>query len=118
MFSVDVRADLVELARERLAAVGYRPTLSVVDGSAGLAEHAPYDRIIATCSVPAVPRPWAEQLVAGGLILVDLKLATSAGNLVRLRRLGDRLEGRFTARWAAFMAMRHGEHRWTLPARG
>lgn len=107
VFSVDVDADLIELARERLATVGYRPTLRAVDGVNGLAEHAPFDRIIATCSVPAVPWSWADQLAADGAILVDLKLATSAGNLVHLRRCGGRLEGRFTARWAAFMAMRH-----------
>ena len=107
VFSVDVDADLIDLARERLAAVGYRPTLRAVDGVGGLAEHAPYDRIMATCSVPAVPWQWAEQLAPGGAILVDLKLANSAGNLVHLRRSGGRLDGWFTTRWAAFMAMRH-----------
>jgi hypothetical protein len=40
-------------------------------------------------------------------VLADLKLGTGAGNLVLLRRYDDRLEGRFSGRWAAFMAMRH-----------
>lgn len=109
VYSVDVGEDLVDLARERLDAAGYRPTLVAVDGVHGLPGHAPFDRIIATCSVPAVPRQWAEQLAPDGTILVDLKLATSAGNLVHLHRVRDRLEGRFTIRWAAFMAMRTGE---------
>lgn len=109
VFSVDIDPSLVELARERLHTLGYRPTLVAADGVAGLAEHAPFDRIIATCSVAAVPWSWATQLAAGGAILVDLKLAVSAGNLVYLRRYGERLEGRFTRRWAAFMAMRHAE---------
>lgn len=108
VFSVDVDDDLVDLARERLDAAGYRPTLVAVDGIHGLPAHAPFDRIIATCSVPAVPRSWAEQLAPDGAILVDLKLANSAGNLVHLRPVDDRLEGRFTNRWAAFMAMRSG----------
>ena len=108
VFSIDVGGDLIELARERLGAARLRPTLVAVDGVHGLPEHAPFDRIIATCSVPAVPWEWAEQLTSDGAILVDLKLATSAGNLVLLRRVGNRLEGRFTARWAAFMAMRTG----------
>jgi protein-L-isoaspartate(D-aspartate) O-methyltransferase len=106
VFSVDVGEDLVGLARERLDAAGYRPTLVAVDGVHGLPEHAPFDRIIATCSVPAVPWEWAEQLAPDGTILVDLKLANSAGNLVHLRRVDNRLEGHFTTRWAAFMAMR------------
>lgn len=58
--------------------------------------------------MPAVPRAWCEQLADGGLLLADIKAGTSAGNLALLRRRdGDRLEGRFTDRWAAFMAMRH-----------
>lgn len=106
VFSVDVDDDLVALARDHLAIAGYHPTLKAIDGIHGLPEHAPFDRIIATCSVPAVPWEWARQLAPDGTILVDLKLANSAGNLVHLHRVGDRLEGRFTARWAAFMAMR------------
>jgi len=107
-FSVEVHSGLVDLARARLAAAGFRPTLVATDGAAGLPEHAPFDRIIATCSVPAIPWAWAEQLADGGAILADLKLAISAGNLVHLHRAHDHLEGRFTSRWAAFMAIRSG----------
>ncbi len=69
--------------------------------------HAPYDRIISTCSVPRVPWAWAEQTREGGQILTDLKIGTNAGTLALLRRLPDRLEGRFLPKWAGFMAMRH-----------
>lgn len=106
--SVDIDPDLVDAARARLAAIGYRPTLAAVDGAAGLPEHGPYDRIIATCSVPRVPWAWAQQLADDGVILADVKVALSAGNLVRLTRETDgTLTGRFTTRWAGFMAMRH-----------
>lgn len=40
-------------------------------------------------------------------MLADLKLGAGAGNLVLLHRYHDRLEGRFTERWAAFVGMRH-----------
>lgn len=107
VFSVDIDANLVALARQRLASIGYRPTLAALDGELGFAEHQPYDHIIATCSAPAVPQSWGAQLAPGGSILVDLKLAISAGNLVHLRRHEYRLEGRFIPRWASFMALRH-----------
>jgi protein-L-isoaspartate O-methyltransferase len=55
VFSVDIGADLVVTARERLAELGYAPTLATVHGAGGLPEHAPYDRIIGTLSVPSVP---------------------------------------------------------------
>ncbi|MGH3911034.1 MAG: methyltransferase domain-containing protein [Pseudonocardiaceae bacterium] len=106
VFSVDVDAELVASARGRLAALGYRPTLAAVDGITGLPEHAPYDRIIATCAVSRVPWSWAEQTTEDGLILVDLKIRASVGNLVLLRREADRLEGRFDAGYATFMHLR------------
>lgn len=108
VFSVDI--DYVDTARERLADLGYRPTLVTADGMLGLAEHAPYDRIIATCSVPRVPFAWVEQLVDGGLLLADLKIGNTAGNLVLLRKDGERAEGHFDSGWAGFMpARRPGE---------
>ncbi|MGH3940001.1 MAG: methyltransferase domain-containing protein [Pseudonocardiaceae bacterium] len=58
VFSVDIEPELIELARQRLARLGYHPTRLVTDGAAGLPEHAPFDRIIATCSVPTVPWAW------------------------------------------------------------
>lgn len=107
VFSVDIAADLVELAGVRLAELGHHPTLAVGDGADGLPAHAPYDRIIATCSVPAVLRSWMGQVTEGGLLLVDIKAGPYAGNLVLLRRDHDRLLGRFAERWATFMGMRH-----------
>ncbi|MGH3929406.1 MAG: hypothetical protein ACRDTF_05450 [Pseudonocardiaceae bacterium] len=77
-----------------------------LDGVAGLPEHAPYDRVIATCAVSRVPWSWAEQTTEGGLILADLKVDACVGNLVLLRRQHDRLEGRFDAGYATFMHMR------------
>ncbi len=108
VFSVDIERDLVDSARDRLAALGYLPTLVTADGAHGLPEHAPYDRIIATCSVPTVPWAWVEQTRVGGLILTDLKLSIHAGNLVRLRRGPDRAEGHFDPSWAGFMPLRPG----------
>jgi hypothetical protein len=104
--SVDVDPALVDAARGRLDGLGHHPHLAVGDGRAGLPSHAPYDRIIATCAFPEVPWAWAEQLVAGGLVLVDVKVGLLAGNLALLRRTPDRLEGRFLPAWAGFMAVR------------
>ncbi|MFY9808796.1 MAG: methyltransferase domain-containing protein [Pseudonocardiaceae bacterium] len=107
VFSVDVGTDLIAAGRRRLAAIGCHPHLAARDGIDGWPEHVPYDRIIATCSVPRIPWAWAQQLTPGGKVLADLKVGTGAGNLVLLHRHDDRLEGRFTTRWAAFMGMRH-----------
>lgn len=107
VFSVDIEHELIDLARTRLAAIGYRPTLVATDGAHGLPDHAPYDRVIATCSIPAIPRAWVAQTRVGGLILADVKLSVHAGNLVMLHRHPDRAEGRFDRTWAGFMALHH-----------
>ncbi|MET9260523.1 methyltransferase domain-containing protein [Amycolatopsis sp. NPDC004079] len=108
VFSVDIDPDLIETARARLAGLGYRPTLAVADGALGLAAHAPYDRLIATCSVPSIPWAWVEQVRVGGVILADLRAGLGAGNLVRLTRTApDRAEGMFDAGYATFMQLRH-----------
>ncbi|MGB8202335.1 MAG: methyltransferase domain-containing protein [Pseudonocardiaceae bacterium] len=108
VFSIDIEPDLIDLARTRLAELGYYPTLMAGDGAAGLPEHTPFDRIIATCSVPAIPWAWVEQTTLGGIILTDIKLGLNAGNLILLTRTGpNRAEGRFDAGQAAFMHLRH-----------
>ncbi|MGI9003829.1 MAG: ATP-grasp peptide maturase system methyltransferase [Pseudonocardia sp.] len=107
VFSVDIDPRLIDQARQRLAHLDYRPALAAADGVAGWPAHGPYDRIIVTCSVPAIPWAWAEQTAPGGRILVDLKTGANAGNLVLLHRHPDRLEGRFLTKWGGFMAMRH-----------
>jgi protein-L-isoaspartate O-methyltransferase len=107
VFSVDVDQDLVDNARQRLAQLGIHPTLATTDGATGLPAHAPFNNIIATCSVKRVPWAWAEQLTPGGRVLADIKVGAVAGNLALLHRYPDRLEGRFTERWASFMSMRH-----------
>lgn len=108
VYSIDVDPKLVEVARPRLVDLGYTPTLVAGDGADGLPGHAPFDRIIATCSVGRIPWAWVEQTRQGGLILADLKLSIGTGNLVLLRKTSSgKAEGRFDPVFASFMALRH-----------
>jgi hypothetical protein len=105
--SVDIDPELVALARERLAANGYTPTLAAVDGAGGYPGGAPYDRIIATCGVLAIPPAWLEQAAPGAVIVVDVH-GKIGGTLARLTVDGDgTATGRFLPRWASFMSLRH-----------
>ncbi len=71
--SIELHPELAADAAERLGALGYRPTLAVGDGAAGVPDQAPYDRIIATCAVPEIPAAWIAQLAPGGRIVADLR---------------------------------------------
>ena len=104
--SIDLEPALTELARERLAELGHAPHLAARDGVTGWPEHAPYDRIVATCAVPRIPTAWAEQVRPGGLVLADLKIGAGSGNLALLRAEPDGLRGPFDATSAGFMSLR------------
>jgi hypothetical protein len=105
--SIDIDPELVDSARVHLAEAGYAPTLAVADGAGGYPARAPYDRLIATCGFPAVEPAWLEQVVPGGLILVNLYTLIPAGALVALIVGNDRAAaGSFAGDWAGFMPTR------------
>ncbi len=104
--SIDIDPEFVDLARERLAANGYTPTLAAADGQTGYPPGAPYDRIIATCAVPAIPPAWLDQAAPGAVILTDVH-GPLGGTLARLTvDEHGTAAGRFVPHWAGFMAMR------------
>ncbi|MEU7317099.1 methyltransferase domain-containing protein [Streptomyces sp. NPDC007083] len=104
--SMDIDPALVGTARQRLAEAGFVPQLAVGDGSHGHPAGGTFDRIIATCSVPAVPDAWLDHSKPGTLVLTDLNLGIEGG-LVTLRVDGSRRAvGHFAATCGRFMAAR------------
>ncbi len=105
--TVEVDPRVATAAGEALAAAGYKPHLLVSDGAAGYAEGAPYDRVIATCSVRSIPYAWVEQTRPGGLILTPLAGTLDDQGLVLLEVRGDgTASGRLLPEGAAFMRLR------------
>ena len=105
--SLDIDSELVDLAGERLAAQGYKPTLVAADGTDGYRPGAPYDRIIATCAVPAIPPAWLAQASPGSVILADVR-GPIGGTLARLTvDTAGTASGRFLPICASFMWLRH-----------
>ncbi|ROT32391.1 ATP-grasp peptide maturase system methyltransferase [Micromonospora sp. HM5-17] len=104
--SVEVDPVVADLARQRLAVCGYRPTVITGDGEQGWPEGGPYDRIIATVSVPAVPPAWLAQVRDGGAIVVSLWRDLGGGPLVRLEVNAGSGQGFFLAEAGGFMPVR------------
>ncbi|CAM5261667.1 Protein-L-isoaspartate O-methyltransferase OS=Streptomyces alboniger OX=132473 GN=CP975_12170 PE=3 SV=1 [Streptomyces alboniger] len=77
------------------------------DGAAGCRERAPYDRIIATCTLTSVPRPWLAQCLPGARILTPL----ATGVIALTVRDAEHAEGRFLHTPAYFVPLRGGEVR-------
>jgi len=73
VFTVERRRELEEGARELLARLGYHNVTVVLgDGSLGLPEQAPFDRIVVTAAAPAPPPPLLAQLAEGGRLVVPI----------------------------------------------
>ena len=70
--TVDLEPEITDSARTHLAAAGHHPTVITADGIRGAPEHAPYDRIIATCALTTIPRSWPAQCTPGARILAPL----------------------------------------------
>lgn len=109
--SIDIDADLVDRARERLAALGYMPYLTATDGTMGCPNRAPFDRIIATVGLNRVPDAWIEQTAPGGKILVPLDLVGRGGLLAVLTVYPNgAAEGPFVPDFGGFMPLRANQH--------
>jgi protein-L-isoaspartate(D-aspartate) O-methyltransferase len=71
VYTIEVVLELTDFAKKNLA--GYKNVrVFSGDGSIGLPEYAPYDRIIATAGCPSIPRPWMDQLKEGGRIVAPV----------------------------------------------
>jgi methyltransferase of ATP-grasp peptide maturase system len=113
--TVDIDANLVEQAQRNLTGAGYTPTVAAADGTKGYPDNAPFDRVIATCSVAAIPPAWLTQIRPGGIILTNLYRQLVGGSLVRLTIREDRsATGPLLNDWGAFMPLR--AHSGTDPA--
>ncbi|MDI6916352.1 MAG: protein-L-isoaspartate O-methyltransferase [Thermoplasmatales archaeon] len=95
VYTIERYSGLAEKAKENLK--NYKNVeVIVADGSKGLKEHAPYDRIFVTCAAPDIPEPLIEQLKGNGKLLIpvgerfmqDLILLEKKNNKISKRNLG------------------------------
>ncbi|MFD9910072.1 methyltransferase domain-containing protein [Streptomyces sp. NPDC059063] len=106
--TVEVDGDVAAAARSALERFGTRVHVVHGDGFKGYPEAAPYDRIIATCGLRAIPYPWVEQCRPRGVIVAPWGTHCANGDAVaRLVVSGDArsASGPFT-RPVEFMKLR------------
>ncbi|MFD3497687.1 methyltransferase domain-containing protein [Streptomyces sp. NPDC058678] len=102
--TVDLEPEITEAARQHLAVAGYHPVVVTGDGARGVPERAPFDRIIATCTLQSIPPAWLPQCRPGARILTPL-----ATGLVALTATeAGQAEGRFLHTPAYFVPLRGG----------
>jgi protein-L-isoaspartate(D-aspartate) O-methyltransferase len=73
VYSIEIVESLGEKAARTLRRLRYKNVFTKIgDGFEGWAEHAPFDKIIVTCSPEKPPRPLVQQLREGGLMVVPV----------------------------------------------
>lgn len=71
VIGVELQPELAETARHNLGASGFSEQVRIVaaDGRDGRPTEAPYDRILVSAAVEAIPHAWLGQLKDGGMIV-------------------------------------------------
>lgn len=106
--TIDVDDDLVEGARQHLAAAGITNVTALTrDGAVGHVEGAPYDRIIATVGAHGIPHAWLDQLAPGGRLVAPQRLKGSVSRSIAW----EKRDGRWVSAGSemnTFMPLRRG----------
>jgi protein-L-isoaspartate(D-aspartate) O-methyltransferase len=73
VYTLERFASLAEAARQRLSELSYHTVhVRLADGSLGLPEEAPFDRIIITAASPKIPDPLIGQLSENGIVVAPV----------------------------------------------
>ncbi|HEX8622708.1 MAG TPA: protein-L-isoaspartate(D-aspartate) O-methyltransferase [Allosphingosinicella sp.] len=90
VIAIERHHELVELARARLARLGFDNVRIVEgDGSEGLPEAAPFEAILCAASGSHVPPPLLAQLSTGGILVMPVGEPDSVQELVKVARRGE-----------------------------
>ncbi len=92
VYSIERVEYLARRAEEIIKELGYTNIhIMVGDGSLGLQERAPFDRIIITAASPEVPLPLKQQLADGGILVAPVGSRFSQ-QLVKVCKRGSRFD--------------------------
>jgi len=93
VYTVDRHARLVREARQIFDSLQLSNITSLVgDGSYGLPDQAPFDRILVTAAAEDPPGPLLAQLKVGGIMVVPVGQSDTVQTLIRVRKTDDGLE--------------------------
>lgn len=93
VYTIDRHRRLVHEARVVFDALDLNNITAITgDGSHGLPEQAPFDRIIVTAAAEDPPGPLLAQLKEGGIMVVPVGQSDAVQHLIRVRKTADGLE--------------------------
>lgn len=93
MYTIERIASLANFAENNLKRTGYGTLVTVIfgDGTKGLPEKAPFDRIFVAAGAPDIPTPLTDQLADRGILLVPVG-GRFYQDLIKVERKGQKLD--------------------------
>jgi protein-L-isoaspartate(D-aspartate) O-methyltransferase len=90
VYTVERQEELYKKTKELLKALNFNTLRCFFgDGSVGLSDYAPYDKIIVTAGAPIIPEALKEQLSIGGVIVIPV--GENDGQLMHhIKRISDK----------------------------
>lgn len=111
VITIECVRELYQHTRRLFQSLALRDVHSLLgDGTLGLPDAAPYDRIIVTAGGPVIPQPLLQQLDEGGILLIPVGTKPRNQRLLRLECRGDIIE-KTDLGPAAFVDL-VGDHGW------
>lgn len=93
VYTVDRHPRLVRESREVFDQLGLtNVTAFTADGSFGLPDQAPFDRILVTAAAEDPPGPLLAQLKIGGIMVLPVGQSDTVQHLIRVRRTAEGLD--------------------------
>ena len=90
VYSIERHEQLYRKAKKLLPLIGY-PNIRLFfrDGYKGLAEFAPFDKILVTAGAEEVPQPLIDQLKVGGLMVIPVG-TRKVQKMVKIKRISEK----------------------------
>ena len=93
IYTVERHKPLARVASQRLDELGLTNTVVLhVDGTIGLPDQAPFDRIMVTAAAEDVPAPLLAQLREGGALVMPVGHSDQVQTLIKVMKTADGLE--------------------------
>lgn len=92
IYTIERISSLATFAEDNLKRTGYSDLVTVIfgDGTKGLPDEAPFDRIFVAAGAPDIPAPLTDQLADGGKLLVPVG-GRYYQDLIKVERKGKKL---------------------------
>ncbi|MFN8405869.1 MAG: protein-L-isoaspartate(D-aspartate) O-methyltransferase [Sphingobacteriaceae bacterium] len=85
VYTIERQENLFERAKQVLPKIGYQANFFLGDGSKGISEYAPFNKILVTAGAPFVPETLLKQLKIGGILVIPVGDEQSQKMLTILR---------------------------------